>query len=355
MKNCEAAARYLSRMAISAQLFLIQPPSGTSAASAGIRVAEISARALTLGRSPSGDLVLPDERVSWQHATVWFESGVLWVKDLGSRNGTSVNGERLSGPRVVADGDRLQIGPAFTLDVRFTGCRPVLAPQALVVEDLATGLRYPMRSDRFTIGPAGDLDPGGPGQGEPGADTLAGTLLLTGPEDLWIGVDGEDRPLSLDEVFVVCGRRYTVRQADLDRSPTFEVAPSRVVEGATGLYELDARLEGAGGPQAVLLDPQTARSHSVEGENRAVLLYVLGRTVLADVALPGAERGWLTDEEATTAIWGRAVRDVNALHVLVHRLRKELAEAGFDPWFIEKRRRCVRARLARVSLDARPA
>ena len=36
------------------------------------------------------------------------------------------------------------------------------------------------------------------------------------------------------------------------------------------------------------------------------------------------------------------------LHVLVHRLRKEIERAGFDPWFIEKRRRAIRVWLPEV-------
>jgi pSer/pThr/pTyr-binding forkhead associated (FHA) protein len=33
----------------------------------------------------------------------------VWAEDLGSRNGTSVNGERLEGARPLADGDRLDL------------------------------------------------------------------------------------------------------------------------------------------------------------------------------------------------------------------------------------------------------
>jgi hypothetical protein len=36
--------------------------------------------------------------------------------------------------------------------------------------------------------------------------------------------------------------------------------------------------------------------------------------------------------------------------VLVCRLRKEIADAGFDGWFIEKKRKCIRARLTEVVL-----
>jgi predicted component of type VI protein secretion system len=65
---------------------------------------------LVIGRDPGG-LVLDDPEVSRRHARVFCESsGRLSVEDLGSRNGTHVNGERVSGPRALAIGDRIAIG-----------------------------------------------------------------------------------------------------------------------------------------------------------------------------------------------------------------------------------------------------
>ena len=62
--------------------------------------------------------------------------------------------------------------------------------------------------------------------------------------------------------------------------------------------------------------------------------------------------GWLGDEEVSVGIWGRGgPSDANSLHVLVYRLRKELQKVGFDPWFIEKRRRALRVRLRDVKVD----
>ncbi len=300
-------------------------------------VGEVAERAVTIGRSPSSDLVFPSERVSWQHAAISIENGVPWVRDLASRNGTFVNGERLAAARVICDGDVLGIGTGVALRVRVYAATAGLVPQALVVEDIAAGVRYPLRSERFTIGASGDVRTTGPGA----------TLLLTGPDDLWLGVDGEDAPISVDEVFVVDGRSYAVRRADLERSPTLGAAP------AQPLYGLVATLNGSSGIEATLVEVETGRSHRIEAENRALLLYVLGKKWRGDADAGGApaDWGWLSDEDVATALWGRgqASRDDNGLHVLIHRVRKEVAAAGFDPWFIEKRRRCIRARFSQVS------
>jgi hypothetical protein len=65
----------------------------------------------TIGRAPENTVVLDgDEYASGQHARV--ESGLdgTWVVDLGSTNGTYVNGERVEGRRRLHEGDLLQVG-----------------------------------------------------------------------------------------------------------------------------------------------------------------------------------------------------------------------------------------------------
>ena len=66
---------------------------------------------MTFGRSEDNVVPLPgDDYASGHHARV--ESGLdgTWVVDLGSTNGTYVNGERLDGRRRLHEGDRLQVG-----------------------------------------------------------------------------------------------------------------------------------------------------------------------------------------------------------------------------------------------------
>jgi hypothetical protein len=66
---------------------------------------------LILGRDQgTADLVIEDPGVSRRHARVFPENGALIVEDLGSSNGTYVNGARISGPVEVAAGDEVQLG-----------------------------------------------------------------------------------------------------------------------------------------------------------------------------------------------------------------------------------------------------
>ena len=66
--------------------------------------------ALTFGRSADADVVVNDGSMSRKHARVILEQGIWLVEDLGARNGTFVNGERIERKRPLAAGDVIQMG-----------------------------------------------------------------------------------------------------------------------------------------------------------------------------------------------------------------------------------------------------
>ncbi|MHB8799864.1 MAG: FHA domain-containing protein [Thermoanaerobaculia bacterium] len=68
-----------------------------------------------VGRDGSCGIVLHDTLVSRSHFRVLVEAGGAVVEDLGSRNGTWLNGRRVSGPAEVRDGDELRAGDAVLL------------------------------------------------------------------------------------------------------------------------------------------------------------------------------------------------------------------------------------------------
>lgn len=65
---------------------------------------------IIIGRSPDSDLVIADEFVSSSHARVVPTSDGFAVEDLGSTNGTRVNGQPATRPRPVEPGDVIEIG-----------------------------------------------------------------------------------------------------------------------------------------------------------------------------------------------------------------------------------------------------
>jgi pSer/pThr/pTyr-binding forkhead associated (FHA) protein len=73
-----------------------------------------------LGRDVTNDIVLGDAEISRQHTRVSRTPGGMVVEDLGSTNGTFVNGDRLVSPRVLMSGDLVGLGENVTLTFEST-------------------------------------------------------------------------------------------------------------------------------------------------------------------------------------------------------------------------------------------
>jgi pSer/pThr/pTyr-binding forkhead associated (FHA) protein len=73
----------------------------------------------TIGRRPANNIVIPDPYVSGSHAVITAADGSFSLTDVGSTNGTLVNGERLAPnePRQLSDGDEVTFGQSV---FRFT-------------------------------------------------------------------------------------------------------------------------------------------------------------------------------------------------------------------------------------------
>lgn len=103
---------------------------------------EGEAQTWTLGRSSHNDVAIVDASLSRHHARIGLKDGIPYLEDLGSLNGTSLNGERISTPHPLREGDEILLG------------------QVLVT----VGTEAP--GPRVRIGPAGD------------ASSSAGSLVL---------------------------------------------------------------------------------------------------------------------------------------------------------------------------------
>ena len=65
---------------------------------------------LIVGRASSNEIPIADERSSRRHAEIFFEQGEWKVRDLGSRNGTFVDGLKLEEPKTLAPGNQITVG-----------------------------------------------------------------------------------------------------------------------------------------------------------------------------------------------------------------------------------------------------
>jgi serine phosphatase RsbU (regulator of sigma subunit) len=74
------------------------------------RCVEVGATPITIGRHPGLTLVLADTELSRRHARVSLVDDKAMVEDLGSTNGTFVDGERIAAPWMLEEGKVLRIG-----------------------------------------------------------------------------------------------------------------------------------------------------------------------------------------------------------------------------------------------------
>jgi pSer/pThr/pTyr-binding forkhead associated (FHA) protein len=126
----------------------------------GARLEVRAGEPLLIGRTQAAPANLGgDPTVSQQHARVSLSAdGQTWVEDLGSRNGTWVNGVRITEPIVVRDGDVLTIGAARAR-VMSSGATDRSSARADDARSLAVGSRspdmpYPRRWSNSVIGRA---------------------------------------------------------------------------------------------------------------------------------------------------------------------------------------------------------
>lgn len=286
---------------------------------------DVTEEPLTIGRAPGNGLSLTEPSISWHHATVWVAGGRLFVRDLDSTNGVSLDGVRLRGEAVVPPGATLTLGDRVEL----------VAVEGRGVERLPRVLEDVERGRRFVL--------------VPGTNDLG---ALGGPAGVTVRVDADGAVTAVHAGDAVPLPLGAVVALGADRV--------RLVEGARAAtvgqrdepwpYRLTVRLAGPQGPEAELVDRATGARHVVTAENRAVLLYLLARQVRDDLAAgrDTPDLGWCADDDLSVGIWGRGERAASTLPVLVHRLRKELDRAGFDADFLEKGRRVLRARLVDV-------
>jgi DNA-binding NtrC family response regulator/pSer/pThr/pTyr-binding forkhead associated (FHA) protein len=121
---------------------------------------------LVLGRGPAADLQLLDGKVSREHCSIDATSGRAMIEDLGSHNGTYLNGERIAGPTPIAEGDEIALGDTLLLvaadDVEVANAR------------YGTGTLLVAPQDRASTA----ANPGAPLPVTPGKDGMRGLGVL---------------------------------------------------------------------------------------------------------------------------------------------------------------------------------
>lgn len=142
-------------------------------------VFDLTKEVTVLGRDVGNDIVIGDVEISRQHARLTRTPTGYVLEDLGSTNGSFVNGDRLSSPRVLNPGDLLGFGENVTLT--FDATSPAAA--ATVMGQAARG-PAPARAAYAPPPPAPAMAPAAPAEAAPVRDNRkwifagCGCLLL---------------------------------------------------------------------------------------------------------------------------------------------------------------------------------
>lgn len=94
------------------------------------KVYNLSGVNITIGRDINSEIVINIPEVSRRHAQFRMEGGGYYLEDLGSTNGTFVNGQRLDRPHRMRDGETIMLGEAVTLTFQVSGPRD---PNATII------------------------------------------------------------------------------------------------------------------------------------------------------------------------------------------------------------------------------
>jgi hypothetical protein len=282
-----------------------------------------------VGRSSACALRIDDRRVSGEHARIAW-TGVDWeVRDLGSRNGTWVDGRRLNPgtPERLVPGSRLGFGRESDAWELIDATPP-------------TAMARHEGSGELRVADAGMLAL------PPESDAPIVVVVEESP-GVWMVEQGERcEPASDQQLVDVAGEAWRIlipwiheTTLSLDApQPLDELGLRFVVSRDQEHVELHVR--HVGGEVAM-----TPRVHHF-------LLLLLARKRLEDranVQLPEQEHGWTYVEELV----GMLQTDAERLNVDVYRIRRQFAEAGLPgaTRLIERRRLTRQLRLATATLE----
>ena len=103
---------------------------------------ELTGEPLSIGRSREADIPLLDDKVSRVHCGIRLSDGEFYLKDLKSRNGVFVNGQRVEDTVKLKVGDRIQVGSTVFVLESASNKEDAVKGLASVQGDMADGKGY---------------------------------------------------------------------------------------------------------------------------------------------------------------------------------------------------------------------
>lgn len=107
---------------------------------------------IVVGRANDLQMILVEDMVSRRHARIFWDGDLIQIEDLGSTNGTFVNGEKIKSVTPLHEGDRILIGTNILKVVSLDGAPPAAPPQANNLENVASRRAHAQTATRTMSG-----------------------------------------------------------------------------------------------------------------------------------------------------------------------------------------------------------
>ena len=236
-----------------------------------------------MGRGPWVQLQLDDSTVSGEHATIYFDGGAWKLRDLGSRNGTYVNGNRidLRIAHLLAEGDELAFGGARQAAWYLDSLRPPGPTARTTLGEIITGEAGVLWLPRAS---------------EPEACVRAqgGLWLLESAE--------ESRTLADGDALTLSGETYR-----LELPAWADSAPQRTETtlDASGSADLELRFVTSRDREHVLLEASSAGKQfplGARAHNLPLLCLAERRLAERQDGITESECGWFYSDELRDAV-----------------------------------------------------
>ena len=179
---------------------------------------------IVVGRSSDLDMVLVEDMVSRKHARIAMQQDQIWIEDLGSTNGTFVNGEKIKRAR-LKEGDRVLIGTSILKVIAGDATSSAARDEAQVKQNLENVAAARRTSQARTM--SGSIEE------VPLPDLLQ--LFGTSKKSGVLVVRTED---DVGKIFMRKGLIYFVVINDLDDVPPLK-SMYRLLSWSKGLFDLD--------------------------------------------------------------------------------------------------------------------
>ncbi|WP_437624306.1 FHA domain-containing protein [Sorangium sp. So ce1151] len=293
--------------------------------------AALAAHAL-VGRSSVCAVQLGVRLASAEHARLSYRDGAWSVRDLGSKNGTFVNGERLApgSARALAAGDQLAFGDPEATWTLVDASPPVPMARRL--------------SDNALLAGAGAL------LALPSADDPRACVVEMEDGRFVVEIEGQSRPAQDGEVLPLGGEAFMLHL------PTPPTATADANERAGGIDEAELRFRVSRDEEAVELTVvRRGEARVLAPRSHHYMLLTLARARLRDRdagALAPPQRGWVFVDELCRML----SMDENKLNVEIYRVRQEMSAAGLAgaAAVIERRRGSRQLRVGTERLAVAP-